>query len=154
MSQNDKHCLSCCMLSLVRQYLNNIWRKCNWAASCMFGECAGSLIVWKTVPRNYFIIFFHSSRNLSFLFGIYNCTDGFIHLSNKEIKLETNIIGILMELRSVALKWFMTSPSYFNRLVVYSLRNSGVGFVCSNSALKWWQKVGSICLWMRLNKVC
>jgi hypothetical protein len=56
---------------------------------------AGSLMVWETVPRNHFFIFFLSSRNLGFLFAISNCTEGFMHLSNKEMKLETNVIALL-----------------------------------------------------------
>jgi len=33
---NDDHCSSCCMLSLIRLYLNDIVSKCNQAASCLF----------------------------------------------------------------------------------------------------------------------
>jgi len=35
-SLNDDHCLSCCMLSLIRLYLDDIVSKCNRAASCLF----------------------------------------------------------------------------------------------------------------------
>jgi len=52
-------------------------------------------MVWETVLRNYFFIFFLSSRNLGFLFAVSNCTDSFICLSNKEIKHETNVIAII-----------------------------------------------------------
>jgi hypothetical protein len=34
-SWNDEHCLSRCTLSLIRQYLENRWSKCNRAASCV-----------------------------------------------------------------------------------------------------------------------
>jgi hypothetical protein len=56
-------------------------------------EGAGTLMVWKAVPRNYFFIFF-SFELLDFLFAISNCTDGFIRLSKKEMKLETNVIAM------------------------------------------------------------
>jgi hypothetical protein len=48
-----------------------------------------------------------------------------MHLSKKEMQLETNIIAIRRQLSSVALKWYMTSPSYINRLLVYILLNDG-----------------------------
>jgi len=57
-------------------------------------EGAGFLMVWETVPRNYFFIFF-SSRNLGLLFAVSNCTDGFMCLSNKEMKHEMNVIVIV-----------------------------------------------------------
>jgi hypothetical protein len=41
-------------------------------------------------------------------------------LWNEEMKYETNGIAFIMQLRSVALKWCMTSPSYINRLFVPS----------------------------------
>jgi hypothetical protein len=49
-----------------------------------------------------------------------------MHLSKKEMKLETNVITILTQLSSVALKLCMTSPSYINRRLVYSLVNKGL----------------------------
>ena len=33
---SDDHCSSCCMLSLIRLYLDNIGSKCNRAALCLF----------------------------------------------------------------------------------------------------------------------
>jgi hypothetical protein len=66
-------------------------------------EGAGSLMVLETVPRIYFFIFL-SCRNQGFLFAFCNCTDGFMHLSKKEMKLETNVIAIITQLSSVALK--------------------------------------------------
>jgi hypothetical protein len=60
----------------------------------LIDEGAGCLMVWETVPRNYFFIFF-SSRILGFLFAVSNCTDGFMCLSNKEMKLEMNVISIV-----------------------------------------------------------
>jgi hypothetical protein len=86
-------------------------------------EGAGYLMVWETVPRNYFFIFFSPLGSQGFLFAFSNCTDGFMHLSKKEMKLEMNVIAIITQLSSVALKWCMTSPSYINRLLVYSLLN-------------------------------
>jgi hypothetical protein len=92
-------------------------------------EAAGFLMVWETVPRNYFFISFLFSCNLSLLFAISNCTDGFMRLSNKEMKLETNFTATVTKLRSVALKWCMTSPSYIKGHFVYSQRNSWVDLV-------------------------
>jgi hypothetical protein len=57
-------------------------------------EGAGYLVVWVTVPRIYFVLFFSSSRIQGFLFAISNCTDGFMHLSKREMKPETNFIAI------------------------------------------------------------
>jgi hypothetical protein len=48
--------------------------------------------------------FFLSSRSEDFLFAFCNCTDGFMHISKKEMKLETNVIAILTQLSFVALK--------------------------------------------------
>ena len=36
LSWSDEHCSSCCTLSLIRLYLDNIGRKCNRAALYMF----------------------------------------------------------------------------------------------------------------------
>jgi hypothetical protein len=47
-------------------------------------EEAGCIIVWETDL---------SSRIVGFLFAISNCTDGFMRLSYKEIKLEMNVIA-------------------------------------------------------------
>jgi hypothetical protein len=58
-------------------------------------EGAGSLMVRETVPRNYLFIFL-PSRILGFLFAISNCTDSFLRVSNKEMKLETNVIAIII----------------------------------------------------------
>jgi hypothetical protein len=74
-------------------------------------EGAGFLMVWETVSRNYFLIFFSPLEFRVFFFAISYCTDAFLHLSKKEMKLETNVIAILTQLSSVALKWCMTSPS-------------------------------------------
>ena len=52
---SDEHCSSCCTLSLIRLYLDNIGSKCNRAASCLFMK---ELMVWETVARNYVFIFF------------------------------------------------------------------------------------------------
>jgi hypothetical protein len=60
-------------------------------------------MVWETVPRNYFFIFSLLS-NQALLFAFSNCTDCFMHLSKKEMKLETNVITIRTLLSSVALK--------------------------------------------------
>jgi hypothetical protein len=37
--------------------------------------------------------FFLSSQSMDFLFPVSNCTDGFMRLSNKEMKLETNAVA-------------------------------------------------------------
>jgi len=57
-------------------------------------EGAGSLMVWETVARNYFFIFF-CSRKFGFSFCSSNFTDGFMHPSNSEMKQGTNVIAIL-----------------------------------------------------------
>jgi hypothetical protein len=49
------------------------------------------------------------------------------------MKLQTNVIAIVTQLSSVALKRCMTSPSYFNILLLYLLRNSRPGFVRGSS---------------------
>jgi hypothetical protein len=56
-------------------------------------------------------------------------------LWNEEMKYETNVTAISTELRSVALKWCMTSPSYINRLSVSSRLLLRLGFVRSCSLL-------------------
>jgi hypothetical protein len=95
-------------------------------------EDAGSLMVWETVPRNNFSVFFCPLEIMVFFLHSL-IADGFMHLSKKEMKLETNAIAILAQLSSVALKWRMTSPSYINRLLVYSLLISRLVFVRSRS---------------------
>ena len=63
---------------------------------------AGSLIVWERVPRIYFFIFsLLSIFGLSF--AVPNFTDGFVRLSNSEMKRRANVIAIVMYLRYVAL---------------------------------------------------
>jgi hypothetical protein len=66
-------------------------------------ECAAFLMVWETVPRSYFS-FFLSSRYQGFLFAFSNCIEGFMHLSKKQMKFDSNVIAIRTQLRSVALK--------------------------------------------------
>jgi predicted aldo/keto reductase-like oxidoreductase len=56
-----------------------------------------------------------------------------MHLSKKEMKLETNVITIVTQPSSVALKRCMTSPSYINIPLLYSLRNSRPFFVRNSS---------------------
>ena len=85
-------------------------------------------MVWETVTRNYFFIFFLCSRILGFLFTVPNFIDGFMRPSNSEMKQETNVITIVMYLSYVALKWCMTSPLYINRLFVPSPLFSGLDF--------------------------
>ena len=36
LSWSDEHCTSCCTLSLIRIYVDNLRSKCNRAASCLF----------------------------------------------------------------------------------------------------------------------
>jgi len=91
-------------------------------------EGAGSLMVWKTVTRNYFFIFFSLFRSLGFLFAVPNFTDVFMRPSNSEMKQEMNVIVIVTYLSYVVLKWCMTSPSYINRLFVPSPLFSGLDF--------------------------
>ena len=57
-------------------------------------EEAGSLMVWETVARNYFLIFF-SYLEIRVFFAVPNFTDGFMRPSNSEMKRETNGIAIL-----------------------------------------------------------
>jgi S-adenosylhomocysteine hydrolase len=45
---------------------------------------------------------------MGFFFAFSNCMDAFMHLSKKEMKLETNVITIPTQLSSVALKWCIT----------------------------------------------
>jgi len=91
-------------------------------------EGAASLMVWDTVTRNYFFIFFLLSRISSFLFVVPNFTDGFMRPSNSEMKEETNVIAIVTYIIYVALKWCMTSPSHINRHFVPSPLFSGLDF--------------------------
>ena len=56
LSWSDEQHSSCCELSLIRLYLDNIGRKCNRTASCVFGKELG--VSWcGRVPRNYFFFF-------------------------------------------------------------------------------------------------
>ena len=47
-------------------------------------EGVSFVVVWDTVPRNYFRPFFLSSVIQGFLFAISNCTDSFMRLSMNE----------------------------------------------------------------------
>jgi hypothetical protein len=84
--------------------------------------------VWERVPINYFFIFFSPLKVRVFFLH-----SPIMHLSKKEMKLETNVIAILAQLSSVALKWCMTSPSYINRLLFYLQLISLLVFVRSSS---------------------
>jgi len=91
---SDKHCSSCCTLSLIRLYLDNIRRKCNQAALYVFMKVLA--LVW--CGRQFLQImasFFLSSRSLGFLFAVPNFTVGFMRLWNEEMKYETNVIAIV-----------------------------------------------------------
>jgi hypothetical protein len=93
-SWNDEHCSSCYTLSLIGQYLFNIVTNGNRAFSCVFMTVRALLWCGKQVPDS-ISSFFLSSRILGFLFVTSNCTDGFVRLSNKEMKFETNVIVIV-----------------------------------------------------------
>jgi len=54
------------------------------------------------------------------LCAVPNFTAGFMLHWNEEMKYETNVIAIVRYLRAVALKWWLTSPSYINKLFVSS----------------------------------
>ena len=127
-SWSAEHCMSCCTLSLIHLYLNNIGNKCNLAASCLFVKELA--LLWCGIQLLEIIssFFFLLSRSSSFLFAVHNFTDGFMRPSNSEMKQETNVIAIVMYVNYVALKWCMTSPSYINRLFVPSLLFSGLDF--------------------------
>jgi len=84
-SLKDDHCLSCCTLSLIRLYLDDIVSKCNRAASCLFMKelalfrCGRQLLEISSS-------FFFCSQSLGFLFAVPNFTDGFMRPSNSEMK--------------------------------------------------------------------
>jgi len=135
---SDEQCSSCYMLSLIRLYLNNIGSKCNQAASCLFVKELALLWCGRQLLE---IIssFFLCSRCLGFLFAVPNFTDGFMRLSNSQMKQETNVIAIVTYLSYVALKWCMTSPSYINRLFLhccFRVRISIEAAVCCNDGVK------------------
>ena len=117
-SLNDDHCLSCCTLSLIRVYLNDIGSKCNQAASCLFMK---ELALFRCGRQSLEIIssFFFCSRSLGFLFAVPNFTDGFMRPSNSEMKQETQL-EIVTQLSYVALKRCMTSSSHIKGLFVSS----------------------------------
>jgi hypothetical protein len=81
-------------LSLIGQYLDKIVIKFNRASSYVFMKFLAHLWCGRQFPE---IIssFFLSSPNLGFLFVTSNCTDGFMRISNKEMKFETNVVAIL-----------------------------------------------------------
>jgi len=91
---SDEHCLSHCTLSLIRPYLDNIGRKCNRAASCLFTKELALLWCERQLLEIISSFFFLLS-NLGFLFAVPNFTDGFMCPSNSEMKQETNVIAIL-----------------------------------------------------------
>jgi len=93
-SLNDDHCLSCCTLSLIYLYLDNIVSKCNRAASCLFMK---ELALFRCGRELLEIIssFFLCSRILGFLFAVPNFIDGFMHPSNSGMKQGTNVIAII-----------------------------------------------------------
>jgi len=117
---SDEHCSSCCTLSLIRQYLDNLRSKCSQAVSRLFVKELALLWCGRELLE---IIssFFLCSRNLGFLFAVPNFTDGFMRPTNSEMKRIANVIAIVTYLRYVALKWCMTSPSYIKGLFVSSL---------------------------------
>ena len=65
-AQSDEHCSSCCTLSLIRLYLDNIGSKCNRAASCLFMKELA--LLWCGRQLLEIISFFLCSQNLGFLF--------------------------------------------------------------------------------------
>jgi len=126
-SWSAEHCMPWCTLSLICLYLDNIGSKCNRAASCLFVKELP--LVWCGIQLLEIISsFFLLSRISSFLFAVPNFTDGFMRLSNSEMKQETNVIAIVTYVNYVALKWCMTSPSYINRMFVPSPLFSGMDF--------------------------
>ena len=91
---SDEQCSSCCMLSFICLYLDNIGSKCNRATSCLFMKELA--LLW--CGRQFLEIiysFFLCSRNLGFLFEVCNLTDDFMRSSNSEMKKETTVIAIL-----------------------------------------------------------
>jgi hypothetical protein len=61
-------------------------------------------MVWETDPRNYFFIFSSPLEFRVFFLHSIIAQTVFMHLSKKEIKFETNVIAIITQLSSVALK--------------------------------------------------
>ena len=92
---SDEHCSSCCTLSFIRLYLDNLGSKCNQAASCLFMKELALLWCGRELLE---IIssFFLCSRSLGFLFAVPNFTGNFMHPSNSEMKQRTNVIAIVM----------------------------------------------------------
>jgi len=82
---SDEHCSSCCTLSLIRLYLDNIGGICNRAASCLFMKELALLWCGRQLLE---IIssFFLCSRSVGFLFAVPNFTDGFMRPFNSEMK--------------------------------------------------------------------
>jgi len=91
---SDKHCLSCCTVSIIRLYLDNIGEKCNRAALYVFTKELALLWCGKQFLQ-IIASFFLSSRILGFLFAVPNFTAGFMRLWNEEMKYETNVIAIV-----------------------------------------------------------
>ena len=93
-SWNDEYCLSRCTLSLIEQHLDNVGRNCNRAASCV-------LIKWLALlwcGREFLEIissFFFSPLEIWVLFLQSLIAQTALCVSNKEMKLETNVIAIL-----------------------------------------------------------
>ena len=91
---SDKHCSSCCTVSLIRLYLDNIGRKCNVAALYVFMKELALLNSGRQLLQ-IIALFFLSSRILGFLFAVPNFTASFMRLWNEEMKYETSVIAIV-----------------------------------------------------------
>ena len=74
---SDKHCSSCCTLSLIRLYLDNIGRKCNRAALYVFMKELALLLCGRQFLQ---IIdsFFSLISKFGFLFAVPNFTGSFM----------------------------------------------------------------------------
>ena len=153
--QHDENCSSCCMLSLIRLYLN-IGSKCNRAASCLFMKELA--LLW--CGRQFLEIissFFLCSRSLGLLFVVPNFTDGFMRLSltvkwNRKRMLLLSLHNEcyryphVTELCSTEMVYDIT---LIYRQTVSSPLFSSPDFVWSCSLSQWWRQVRR----MRLNKV-
>ena len=85
------------------------------------------------------ISFFHSSRNLGFIFAAPNFTDGFLRPSNGKMKLRANVILFVTYVRYVALIWCRTSPSYIKGQFLHRYFRVCISFeaaVCCNDGIK------------------
>ena len=120
LSWRDEHCSSCCTLSLIRLYHDNIGRKCNRAAFHVFTK---ELALLQRGKKSLQIIasFFFSPLEVwvSFLQSLISQPALCVSVMRKcETRDACYRQWHIAEVSS--LKWCMTSPSYINRLFISS----------------------------------